>query len=126
MISQDFHYSVPMIYYMLLGALFTPVAQLFVHETKVELIPVYDWELYAYIFVIFSLSYVAFLLFSASWRYNTVGTSAILIYLGIPLSYLLDWAIIGRHVTLVELFGAALITLTNITIVSLRLFNYIK
>jgi drug/metabolite transporter (DMT)-like permease len=88
--------------------------------------PVYDLELYIYIILILSLSYIAFLMFSASWRYNTVGTSAILIYLGIPMSYFLDWAIIGRQVTLVEVLGAALITFTNIAIVSLRLFKYIN
>lgn len=126
MISQDFHYSVPMIYYMLLGALFTPLMSLFLPTPKVELIPVYDMEFYVYIIVIVTLSYMAFLMFNASWRYNTVGTSAILIYLGIPMSYLLDWAVIGREVTLVEIFGAALITVTNVTIVLLRLFNYIK
>ena len=88
--------------------------------------PVYDMELYTYIILILSLSYIAFLMFSASWRYNTVGTSAILIYLGIPMSYFLDWAVIGRKVTLVEVLGAALITFTNIAIVSLRLFKYIN
>jgi drug/metabolite transporter (DMT)-like permease len=111
---------------MLLGALFTPFAMLFFHETKVELIPIYDMELYVYLILILSLSYIAFLMFSASWKYNTVGTSAILIYLGIPMSYFLDWAIIGRSVTLVEVLGASLITFTNITIVSLRLFKYIN
>ena len=55
-----------------------------------------------------------------------MGTQAVLIYTGIPMTYILEWVFIGRAVTALELAGAFLIFATNISIVSLRLFNYIK
>jgi drug/metabolite transporter (DMT)-like permease len=92
----------------------------------VALLPVYDMEMYMYVIAMFVLFYIHVLLFSASWQYNTVGTQAVLIYTGIPMTYFLEWVFIGRVVTILELAGAFLIFATNISIVSLRLFKYIK
>lgn len=75
---------------------------------------------------IFALFYVHVLLFSASWKYNTVGTSAVLIYLCIPFTYLMDLVFIGRPMTLDELLGAGLIFVTNVSIVVLRLCKLIN
>jgi drug/metabolite transporter (DMT)-like permease len=126
MISGAFHYTVPLFYYLQLSSIFIPMMTLLTQETKVGKLPEYSWEFYGYIVLIFSLFYLHVLMFSASWKYNTVGTTAVLIYVAIPLTYLLDWAFIGREISVVEVMGAGLIFLTNISIVSLRLFNYIK
>ena len=99
---------------------------LLTQETKIERLPDYSWEFYVYIIIIFTLFYLHVLMFSASWKYNTVGTTAVLIYVAIPLTYFLDWIFIGREISVVELMGAGVIFITNISIVLLRLLNKIK
>jgi hypothetical protein len=74
MISQTFHYSVPLMFYLQLSCICTPIMAYLVPETKVALLPVYDLEMYLYIVAMFVLFYIHVLLFSASWQYNTVGT----------------------------------------------------
>jgi drug/metabolite transporter (DMT)-like permease len=126
MISGAFHYTVPLFYYLQLSSIFIPTMTLLTQETKIEKLPEYSTEFYCYIALIFTLFYLHVLMFSASWKYNTVGTTAVLIYVAIPLTYFLDWAFIGREISTVELFGAGVIFTTNISIVTLRLLNKIK
>jgi drug/metabolite transporter (DMT)-like permease len=126
MISNTFHYTVPLFFYMQLSCLSTPLVKLFTPDTRVGMLPIYSLELYLYVAAIFTLFYVHVLLFSASWKYNTVGTSAVLIYMCIPITYLMDLFFIGRTMNLTEVSGAGLIFVTNVSIVGLRLLKYIN
>ena len=83
-------------------------------------------EFYIYITIIYSLFYMHVILFSISWKYITVGSSAILIYITIPVTYLMDWVIFNRPMSLIEMGGAALIFVTNIAIVSARIMKCIN
>ena len=102
------------------------IVKLLTPETTIGALPLYNLEFYMYVIAIFLLFYFHVLLFSASWKYNTVGTSAVLIYLCIPFTYVMDLIFIGRPMTIVELAGAGLIFATNISIVILRLCKYIN
>ena len=59
-------------------------------------------------------------------QYNSVGIIQVLLYLAIPLGYLLDWIFIGRDFEALELAGAGIICVINILITSLRLCGYIE
>jgi len=86
----------------------------------------YDYEVYIYICAIVLIFYVHILLMNASWKYNTVGLTGVLLYLCIPISYGMEWLFVRRPVESAELLGTGLIFLTNVTIVSLRLFKIIN
>jgi drug/metabolite transporter (DMT)-like permease len=49
-------------------------------------------------------------------KYNKPGAVAPLNYLGIPTTYFLDWLVIGNEFGWMELVGATIIFLTNITL----------
>lgn len=125
-LSTTFHPSVPLFFYMQVGALCIPWMCMFTNDTSVAKQPIYDAQFYFYVVIIFSVCYVAMFLFSASWKYNTVGTTAVLLFFSIPITYFMDWAIVGRPMTVVEIIGASVIFLTNIAIVSLRMLKYIQ
>lgn len=126
MISNQFHYTVPLFFYMQLSCICTPLVKQVTPDTQVANLPIYSLELYLHIAAMFILFYVHVLLFSASWKYNTVGTSAVLIYMCIPMTYLMDLFFLGRQMTLTEVAGAGLIFVTNVAIVVLRLMNLIN
>jgi len=54
-------------------------------------------------------------------QYNTVGACNVIDYMAMPLSYLLDWAIVGQKFENLELVGAGLIFGINILIAILRI-----
>lgn len=67
MISNAFHPTVPLFYYLTLSAVCVPVMAMFTTPSEVDKQPHYNLELYMYICAVFVLFYVHVLLFSASW-----------------------------------------------------------
>lgn len=107
-------------------AICVPFMTMFTTETHVAKLPIYNFEFYLYIGAIFLLWELHLVLGNAAWQYNTVGTTAVLVFMSIPLTYCIDWLIIGREISSVELIGVALIFVTNIAIVTLRLLKFIN
>ena len=82
--------------------------------------------MYYYIAAIVLVFYLHLRLVSASQSCVPGGATAVLLHLGIPCSYLLEWLFSEPEWTGEEIAGAGLIFITNISIVTLRLLNYIK
>jgi drug/metabolite transporter (DMT)-like permease len=59
-------------------------------------------------------------------KYNKPGAVAPLNYLGIPTTYFLDWLVIGNEFGWMELVGATIIFLTNITLGIVKVKYYLK
>jgi len=55
-------------------------------------------------------------LFNYSMRFLTAAISGSLIYIAIPVSYILDFAFFGRKTGALELAGVALILVVNVTL----------
>jgi len=125
-ISNVFHPTVPVFYIFVLSCIFVPIAAQFTPETEAPHTPICFIEFYPYIITILVLFYIHVILFSVSWKYITVGSSAILIYLTIPVTYVMDWIIFNRARGLIEIGGVVVIFATNITIVSARIMQIIS
>ena len=63
---------------------------------------------------------------NASMRYNTVGMVAVLMYLAIPMGYLLDFIFLNGTFGTLELCGAGLICFFNIGIAVMRIKGCIE
>ena len=111
---------------MVLCTAFSPLPTLVQPVTAVDAQSIYSLTVYGFLFVTIMLQASAVMLFCASWKYNTVGTSAVLVYLAIPIGYFFDWLFIGREISSLEILGALIIFGTNIIIVSLRLLKKIN
>jgi drug/metabolite transporter (DMT)-like permease len=111
---------------MALCSALVPLPTLVQPVTTVDAQSIYSLALYGYLFVAIVLQATAVMLFCASWKYNTVGTSAVLVYFAIPIGYFFDWLFIGREISSLEILGALIIFVTNIAIVCLRLLKKIN
>ena len=49
-------------------------------------------------------------------KFVTAAISGSLIYMAIPVSYVLDFAFFDRQMNIIELFGVALILVVNVTL----------
>ena len=58
---------------------------------------------------------------AASMKYNTVGAVAVILYMAIPLGYVLDMIFFKITLTPMEIVGAMIIVVVNITIACLRI-----
>jgi len=58
-------------------------------------------------------------------KYNTIGMVSVLLYLAIPMGYALDRIFLGQHFGWMELGGAAIICVVNLSIAVLRLSDII-
>lgn len=125
-ISDKIHYSVSLLYYLTLSCICTPLLAWTQTEIKVSALAIYDNELYLYILSIVVIFYIHMVLMHASWQYNTAGATGVLLYLCIPFSYYLESLVIGRSVGTSEVIGAGLIFVTNVSVVTLRLFKFIN
>jgi drug/metabolite transporter (DMT)-like permease len=54
-------------------------------------------------------------------KFNKAGAIGTIIYLSIPVGYALDWFIVGQEFHVLDIVGAAIITMTNVTIATLRI-----
>ena len=59
-------------------------------------------------------------------QYNTVGIVQVILYLAIPFGCFLDWAVLNQPMNGMEMGGAAIICLLNITIATLRVKGIIE
>jgi drug/metabolite transporter (DMT)-like permease len=59
--------------------------------------------------------------FVKSMKFNKAGAIGTIIYLSIPVGYALDWFIVGQEFHVLDIVGAAIITMTNVTIATLRI-----
>ena len=60
-----------------------------------------------------------------SMKYNTVGAVAVILYMAIPLGYLLDVIFFKIKLSPLEIVGAGIIVVVNITIAMMRMFGCI-
>ena len=59
-------------------------------------------------------------LMTISMEYCTIGMVSVLLYLAIPMGYLLDWIFLSTKFGVLELTGAAIICFVNVLISVLR------
>ena len=65
-------------------------------------------------------------LMAASMQYNTVGAVAVILYMAIPLGYVLDIIFFGITLNTMEIIGACIIVVVNIAIALMRIFGCIE
>lgn len=125
-IDNKIHYSVALLYYLVLSSLAAPLISLVFPVTQAHQLRTLTADLYSFVLAIVGLFFVHTLLMSASWKYNTSGMTGILLYLCIPITYLLEWLVKGRTVDWTELIGASIVFVTCLGVALLRLFKLIN
>ena len=73
-----------------------------------------------------SLVFLSQFFMTCSMQYNSVGMVGIILYLAIPLGYILDTIVFGTTMDWMEYLGATIIVATNITIAGLRIKGVIE
>ena len=124
-IGNQVHYSISLLYYLTLNSVFAPLLCLLETETPVRALPSYDWTLYYFVAAIVCIFFVHLCLVRASQTYSPVATTTVLLHLGIPCSYALEWLVGTPGWTNEEVAGASVIFVTNVVIVLLRVQNYV-
>jgi len=61
-----------------------------------------------------------------SMKYNTIGAVAVILYMAIPLGYVLDMIFFNIKLTNMEILGASIIVVVNVSIAMMRIFGCIK
>ena len=77
--------------------------------------PIYCWGMVGFMVVI-GLVYLLFqVMMVYSCKYIPATICGILLYVTVPCSYLLDFLFFGQKIGMMEIIGACIIVLTNIT-----------
>ena len=82
--------------------------------------PSYEWQMFGYILLTSFLLFMVTSLFNYSMKYITASMSSVIIYLSIPVSYILDYLFLGSQVGWLEMIGVCLIVIINV------LLGYLK
>ena len=104
-----------------------PIYSLVTNPVKsVDQIPTYTWQMYAFMFLIALCAFFQQGLMALAMKYNTIGAVAVILYLAIPLGFVLDMIFFNKKLSSMEILGACIIVVVNITIAMMRIFGCIK
>lgn len=121
--SAKVHHSKMTCYYTMANVLFSPIWSFFQQR---EEYPVYDGVLIAYILGIGVTFWAMQMCMTKAFTLITAGMAGILIYIAVPIGYLLDYLFIGTQIGYLELIGVAIIVGTNVVIGFLLYFGVIS
>jgi drug/metabolite transporter (DMT)-like permease len=82
--------------------------------------PLYSWKMYSMMIAAGFTSFLFSICMVVGLKNISATVSAVLTYLAIPFSFLLDFLFLGSLVSRLEIIGAAVIVATNITLAILR------
>jgi drug/metabolite transporter (DMT)-like permease len=107
------HHSKMCTYYTIANVVFSPLWS-FLQQRQTY--PIYDWTLFLYILGIGLAFYGVQMLMTKSFKFITAGMAGILIYIAVPIGYILDYAFLGTRIGLIEIIGACIIVSSNVII----------
>ena len=111
--SSTIHYSVIGFYYFVGNILLCPLWSFFQQR---EFFPKYCLNFALFMVGIGAAYFTMQALMTYSMKFTTSAMSAVLIYITVPVSYLLDYVFFNQKFGYSELTGACLIVVTNCTI----------
>ena len=78
--------------------------------------PIYDWTLILYILGIGFAFFAVQMLMTKSFNFITAGMAGILIYIAVPIGYILDYFFLHTQIGMLEIIGACIIVGSNVII----------
>lgn len=88
--------------------------------------PIYDLHLLGYIVAIGVAFWAMQMLMTKAFSLITAGMAGIIIYVAVPISYILDYLFLHTKIGYLEIVGVCIIVITNILIGVLLYFKVIS
>lgn len=121
--AANVHHSKMTTYYTAANVIMSPIWS-FIQQREVS--PVYDWKLLLYILGIGIAFWVMQMLMTKSFKFITAGMAGILIYIAVPIGYVLDYLFLNTQIGGMEIGGVCIIVGTNVIIGFLLYFGVIN
>lgn len=121
--ASKVHHSKMTTYYTAANIVFSPIWSFFQQRDDY---PIYDWTLLFYILAIGVAFWAMQMLMTKSFSIITAGMAGILIYIAVPIGYILDYLFLHTHIGALEIVGVCIIVGTNVMIGILLYFGYIS
>ena len=112
-LSSKVHNSKTTTYYTVANVLLTPVWSFFQQR---EFMPKYDTVLILYILGIGFCFFVMQMMMTKAFRFISAGMAGILIYVAVPMGYILDYLFLHTKIGTLEIIGVGIIVGSNIVI----------
>lgn len=122
-VSCNFHYTIGAFFWNLGNLMITPLQALFYKSTQV---PEYTPEFLLVLVALGASSIVSQTLCNISFKYVTASMTGVIVYLAIPVGYILDIIFLGEEVGSLEIVGACLIVFINVFLGVLKVKGVIQ
>ena len=122
-VSKTIHFSVVGFYYGVGQLFFNPIVLILYQRTT---FPDYTWGLVGLTVLIGIIYFVMQSLLTYGLSVVPASVGAVMFYVAIPASYILDICFMDKKVAALEIIGAVLIVLTNILLTFLKSLKWIK
>ena len=122
-ISNNMHFSIIGFHYFLGGLI---ISSIWSFAQQRETFPLYSPVMFAFLVGQALVLFLMQVSMTVAYKYVTAAVSSVIIYVNIPMGYLLDYLFFGKVIGKLETVGACLIVGVNVTLGFLKGRGYIS